>query len=138
MTGYAELHVTSNYSFLRGASHIEELFAQAKLRGLPAIGITDRNPLAGIARAHQRAEEAGIRLVVGCRLDLRDGLRCWSIRSTALPTRDCAAYSPLARHAPGKVNVISAGRTSLPIAKGCSPSFCRTPQTRHSQTLLRG
>ena len=74
MTGYAELQVTSNYSFLRGASHVEELMAQAKLHGLPAIGITDRNTLAGIARAHQRADEASIRLVVGCRLDLSDSL----------------------------------------------------------------
>ena len=70
MTGYAELQVTSNYSFLRGASHIEELLGQARFLGLPAIGITDRNTLAGMARAHQRAEEAGIRLAVGCRLDL--------------------------------------------------------------------
>ncbi len=74
MTGYAELQVTSNYSFLRGASHVEELLAAAKLLGLPAIAITDRNTLAGLARAHHRAEEAGIRLVVGCRLDLRDSL----------------------------------------------------------------
>ena len=59
MTGYAELQVTTNYSFLRGASHPEELIAQAKLLGLPAIGITDLNSLAGIARCHQRAEEAG-------------------------------------------------------------------------------
>ena len=91
MTGYAELHVTSNYSFLRGASHIEELFAQAKLLGLPAIGITDRNTLAGIARAHQRAEEAGIRLVVGCRLGLRDGLPV-----LVYPTNR-AAYAQLCR-----------------------------------------
>src|SRR5580658_2389299 len=70
MTSYAELHVTSNYSFLRGASHIEELFAQASLLGLAALGITDRNSLAGIVRAHQRAADTGVRLVVGCRLDL--------------------------------------------------------------------
>ena len=58
MTGYAELQVTSNYSFLRGASHIEELFAQASLLDLPAIGITDRNTLAGMARAHQLMDTA--------------------------------------------------------------------------------
>jgi error-prone DNA polymerase len=74
LTGYAELQATSNYSFLRGASHVEELLASAKLLGLPAIAITDRNTLAGLARAHHRAEEVGIRLVVGCRLDLRDSL----------------------------------------------------------------
>ncbi len=73
MTGYAELQVTTNYSFLRGASHVEELFLRARELGLPALGIADRNSLAGIVRAHQRAEEAGIRLVVGCRLDLTDG-----------------------------------------------------------------
>jgi error-prone DNA polymerase len=91
MTGYAELQVTSNYSFLRGASHVEELFAQAKLLGLPAIGITDRNSLAGVARAHKRAEEAGIRMVVGCRLDLRD-----SLPVLVYPT-DRAAYARLCR-----------------------------------------
>jgi error-prone DNA polymerase len=73
VTEYAELQVTTNHSFLRGASHPEELIAQAKLFGLPAIGITDRNSLAGIVRSHQRAEEAGLRMVVGCRLDLTDG-----------------------------------------------------------------
>src|SRR5580692_1849006 len=71
--GYAELQVTSNFSFLRGASHPDELVQQAKLHGLAAIAITDRNSFAGIVRAHQAAKEAGIRLVVGVRLDLRDG-----------------------------------------------------------------
>jgi error-prone DNA polymerase len=73
MPDYAELQVTSNYSFLRGASHIEELFAQASQLGLTALAITDRNSLAGIVRAHQRAADTAIRLVVGCRLDLTDG-----------------------------------------------------------------
>src|ERR1700760_2716524 len=72
MSGYAELQVTTNYSFLRGASHVEELVAEAVALGLPALGIVDRNSLAGIVRAHQRAEETGIRLVVGGRLDLTD------------------------------------------------------------------
>ena len=74
MVDYVELQVTSNYSFLRGASHVEELFVQARDLGLQAIAITDHNTLAGIARAHARAEEVGIRLIVGCRLDLNDGL----------------------------------------------------------------
>ena len=67
-----ELQVTTNYSFLRGASHVEELLLQAHELGYDAIAVTDRNSLAGIARAHHRAAEVGIRLVVGCRLDLRD------------------------------------------------------------------
>jgi error-prone DNA polymerase len=88
---YAELQVTSNYSFLRGASHIEELFAQAKHFEIPAIGIVDRNSLAGAVRAHLRATEAGMRYVLGCRLDLRE-----NISLLVYPT-DRAAYSRLCR-----------------------------------------
>ncbi len=73
MADYVELQVTTNYSFLRGASSPEELFLQARDFGYSAIGITDRNTVSGIARAHQRAREAGLRLVIGCRLDLADG-----------------------------------------------------------------
>ena len=70
---YTELQVTTNYSFLRGASHIEELIARAAVLRMKALAVTDRNSLAGIVRAHQRAKEAGIRLIVGCRLDLANG-----------------------------------------------------------------
>ncbi len=62
------------YYFLRGASRIEELLLQAKVLGLDALAITDRNTLAGIARAHAQAAELGVRLVVGCRLGLRNSL----------------------------------------------------------------
>jgi error-prone DNA polymerase len=91
MQEYAELQVTTNYSFLRGASHVEELFAQAAVLGLPALGITDRNSLAGIVRAHQRAEEVGVRFVVGCRLDLLDGC------SVLVYPTDRPAYARLTR-----------------------------------------
>ena len=71
---YAELQTTTNFSFLRGASHGEELVAQAKALGLDAIAVTDRNTFAGIVRAHVAAKEAGLRFIVGVRLDLEDGL----------------------------------------------------------------
>jgi error-prone DNA polymerase len=70
---YAELHCASHFSFLRGASSCEELFATAAAHGIEALAITDRNSLAGIVRAHQAAREAGVRLVVGCELVLQDG-----------------------------------------------------------------
>jgi len=88
---YAELQVATNYSFLRGASHVEELLVTAKALGMPALAVTDHNTLAGIARAHARAAEVGMRLVVGCRLDLRD-----SLPVLAYPT-DRAAYARLCR-----------------------------------------
>lgn len=52
---YAELQATSHFSFLRGASSCEELFAQAALSGIEAVAIVDRNSLAGIVRAHEAA-----------------------------------------------------------------------------------
>lgn len=90
-SAYAELDVTTNFSFLRGASHAEELVAQAKLLGLAAIGVADRNTLAGVVRAHVAAKEVGLRLLVGARLDLEDGpsLLCYS--------RDRQAYGRLCR-----------------------------------------
>jgi error-prone DNA polymerase len=59
VAAYIELQVSSNYSFLRGASRVEELLLQAKALGMEALAITDRNSLAGIARAH--AQGAGSR-----------------------------------------------------------------------------
>ncbi len=68
---YAELQVTTNYSFLRGASHPQELFEQAAAYGIAALGIADRNSVAGIVQAWEAAKAAKVRLVAGCRLDLR-------------------------------------------------------------------
>jgi len=73
MTGYAELQATSHFSFLRGASSCEELFSQAALAGIEAVAICDHNTVAGIVRAHEAAKVTGVRLIVGCRLDLTDG-----------------------------------------------------------------
>jgi error-prone DNA polymerase len=69
---YAELQTTTNFSFLRGGSHPQELVAQAKALGLKALAVTDRNTLAGVVRAHVAAKEAGLPLIVGVRLDFSD------------------------------------------------------------------
>jgi error-prone DNA polymerase len=78
MTRFAELAVSSNFSFLRGASHPEEMIAQAFAIGLSGLGIADRNTLAGVVRAYQAwketgAREAGFKLAVGSRLVFSDG-----------------------------------------------------------------
>ncbi len=70
---YSELQVTSNFSFLRGASHPEELVEQAALYGYKKIAITDRNTLAGIVRAYAASKEKDIEIIPACRLDLLDG-----------------------------------------------------------------
>jgi error-prone DNA polymerase len=69
---YAELKVTSHFSFLRGASSAEELFSAAANLGIAAMAVVDRNSLAGIVRAYEASRVTGVRLIVGCRLDLED------------------------------------------------------------------
>ena len=89
-----ELQVTTNFSFLQGGSRAQELAAQAAALGYEAIGVTDRNTLAGIVRAFDGCEQATqqiapVRLIVGCRLDLTDApsLLCYP--------EDRAAYGRL-------------------------------------------
>ena len=86
---YVELQVTSNFSFLRGASHPEELLEKAFEYGYSKIAVTDRNTLAGIVRAHVIAKNNDMKLIPGCRLDLADGPSL-----LAYPT-DREAYSRL-------------------------------------------
>jgi len=73
MTGYAEFAVTTNFSFLRGASHGEELVSHAREIGLAGLGVADRNSVAGVVRAHQAAKEAGLPFAPGARLVFCDG-----------------------------------------------------------------
>jgi error-prone DNA polymerase len=71
---FAELCAATNFSFLRAASHPDEMVLAAKALGLDALGVADRNTLSGVVRAHKAAKEAGQRLLVGARLALRCGL----------------------------------------------------------------
>ncbi len=70
---YVELHCKSNFSFLEGASHADELFECAKDLGYSALAVTDRNSLAGIVRAHAAAKEFQLPLIVGTELHPIDG-----------------------------------------------------------------
>jgi error-prone DNA polymerase len=72
---YAELHCISNFTFLRGASHPEELVARAQELGYAALAITDECSLAGVVRAHVEAREQRFPLIVGSEFRLEDGLR---------------------------------------------------------------
>jgi len=76
MSDYAELAVTTNFSFLRGASHAQELVGTAAVHGLKAIGIADRNSLAGVVRAYDALKQIDgetPKLLVGSRLVFTDG-----------------------------------------------------------------
>ncbi|WP_417797625.1 error-prone DNA polymerase [Terasakiella pusilla] len=89
MTDYVELQCVSNFSFLHGASHPDELVWAAHAKGLNALALCDRNSFAGTVRAHVAAKEHGLRFIPGLHLDLKDApsLLCY-------PT-DRAAYGRL-------------------------------------------
>lgn len=70
MTPVAHLQVTTHFSFLRGASSPDELFATAAVMGWRALGVVDRNTVGGLVRAHLAAKASGVRLLPGCRVDL--------------------------------------------------------------------
>jgi error-prone DNA polymerase len=91
MTIYVELQTTSHFSFLRGASSPEELFAAAACLGHTALGLCDRGSVAGMVRGLSGQEATGVRLIAGTRVDLRDG------RAILLYPTDRAAWSRLTR-----------------------------------------
>jgi error-prone DNA polymerase len=107
---YVELHALSNFSFLRGASHPEELVAQAKALNYSGLALTDECSLAGVVRAHVAAKEHGMHLIIGTEFNCLDGLKL-----VALAT-DRASYGALSR-------LISKARRAT--RKGCY-SLART------------
>jgi error-prone DNA polymerase len=90
---YAELHCLSNFSFLRGASHAEELMVQARSLGYTALAITDQCSLAGVVRAHSAVKKigGGIKLLIGAEFTLECGLKLVVI------ARQRAGYGRLSR-----------------------------------------
>ena len=91
VTEYAELNVLSNFSFLEGGSHPEEIVERAVLLGYRAIALTDRNTLSGAVRFHMAARNLGIQAIIGARIDIEDGASV-----VCLPT-SLAAYGKLTR-----------------------------------------
>ncbi|MFO1507899.1 MAG: error-prone DNA polymerase [Lysobacterales bacterium] len=90
-TGYAELHCLSNFSFQRGASSADELFARAARLGYAALAITDECSIAGSVRALEASRRHGVRLIVGSEVQLADGPKL------VLLAADQAGYSDLCR-----------------------------------------
>ena len=81
---YAELHCKTNFSFLIGASHADELVSQAAELGYSALAVTDVNSLAGVVRAHVAAKEVGLPLLIGAELTPCDAwpVVVWALNRT--------------------------------------------------------
>jgi error-prone DNA polymerase len=105
VTAYVPLWCKSNGSFLEGASHPEELVEQAHHLGLRALALTDRDGVYGVVRAHEKARELGVRLVVGAQVSVDDGSQI------VLLAEDRAGYANLC-------GLLTAGRLRSP--KGSS------------------
>ena len=88
---HAALWCKSNYSFLEGASHPDELVEEAQRLGIPGLAITDRDGVQGVVRAHLKAGERGVPLVIGSEITVEDG------STIVLLVRDRAGYANLCR-----------------------------------------
>ncbi len=99
---YAELHCLSNFTFLRGASHAEELVARAKELGYSALAITDECSFAGIVRAHVVAKQAGLKLLVGTELLLTGGMKLVLLAQNRAGYGNLCAIITLARRRAAK------------------------------------
>src|SRR5437667_479996 len=91
MSSYVPLWCKSNFSFLEGASHPDELVDEAYRLGLPALALTDRDGLYGIVRAHVKTRESGLKLIVGSQVSIDDG------SVIVLLVQDRAGYANLCR-----------------------------------------
>ena len=107
MTAYVELQAVSNFSFLDGASHPDELALTAAALGHGAVAVADRNSLAGVVRLHRAAKAAGLRALIGARLDL-------DLEEQDQPSLSLICY-PSERAAYGRLSrLITLGRLRAP------------------------
>ena len=119
---YAELHCKTNYSFLTGASHADELVARAVTLGYGALAVTDENTLAGVVRAYAAARETDLKLIIGAEIIPHDA------PPVILWAPDRAAYGRLSR-------LITVGRRRAPKGE-CW--LCLADIVNHSDGLLAG
>ena len=103
LPAYAELHCISNFSFLRGASHPEELVDRARELGYAALALTDECSLAGVVRAHLQARTLNFPLLIGAEFSLHNCID---------PTHTGSAF-----HAPGTPGAHSAAPRLVLLAR---------------------
>ncbi|HSC24107.1 MAG TPA: error-prone DNA polymerase [Casimicrobiaceae bacterium] len=118
LPAYAELHCLSNFSFLRGASHPEELVERAMSEGYSALALTDECSLAGAVRAHLAAKEAGLPLVLGSELTLDDGMKLVLLATDRESYGDLAQLITRGRRQAAK-GTYRLSRADVAIARRC-------------------
>ncbi|MCA9048543.1 MAG: PHP domain-containing protein, partial [Planctomycetaceae bacterium] len=141
VVSYAELHCRTNYSFLEGASHADELVATAIRHGYQALAVTDRNTLAGVVRAHVAVREASatsgqkFKLLIGAEITPDDA------PSVVLLATDRASYGGLSQLITLGRRRAAKGACSLKqadVADHCEGLLCCVPLNRESQLRFAG
>ena len=135
---YVPLWCKSNFSFLEGASHPDELVEQAHALGIPALALTDRDGVQGMVRAHVKARELGVSLIVGAEVTIGPevtaadhvGVAPGSTGGTPVSTSTCVL---LAMNRTGYANLcrlITTGRLRRPKGESCVtwPEVCARAQ----------
>jgi len=118
LPAYAELHCVSNFTFLRGASHPEELIGRAAALGYSALALTDECSLAGVVRAHVAAKEHGLKLIVGTEFALENGLKVVLLATDRRSYGAIAALITAGRRR-GRKGTYALSRTDLAMLGGC-------------------
>jgi error-prone DNA polymerase len=121
MSFYVPFWCKSNFSFLEGASHPDELVDEAYRLGLPALALTDRDGVYGVVRAHVKAREVGMKVIIGSEVSVDDG------STIVLLAQDRGGYANLCR-------LITKGR--LRLDKGRAPSFAMMSAVQCREYLL--
>ncbi|MGA8049492.1 MAG: error-prone DNA polymerase [Burkholderiales bacterium] len=118
LPAYAELHCLSNFTFLRGASHPEELVERAAALGYSALALTDECSVAGVVRAHLAAKASGLKLIVGTEVGLDDGTRLVLLATDRRAYGALCTLVTLGRRRAGKGGYVLARRDIEPLAGG--------------------
>ena len=155
MSVYVPLWCKSNFSFLEGASHPDELVEEAVRLGLPALALTDRDGVYGVVRAHMKAREVGLKLIIGSEISVDDG------STIVLLAQDRGGYANLCRlitkgrrrsekgesavgwdevcaHASGMIALWGGGNASVIPAKAGIQAIGRAGENTNLDSRLRG
>ena len=138
MIDYAELHCISNFTFLDGASHPEELVRQADFLGYSAIALTDECSVAGVVRAHVAARQWSLSLIIGSKFSLADGPSIILLARNRVGYRNLVRLITRARRAASKGNYhLTSSELSASHIVGCLGILLSTPAPAITKTLKK-
>jgi error-prone DNA polymerase len=135
---YAELHCLTNFTFLRGASHPEELIARARTLGYRALAITDECSVAGVVRAYLAAKEDNFKFLIGSEFTLDDGLKIVLIATDRNAYGNLCELITEARRAAQKGSYRATREMLARYAQGCLALWLPADPLEEEEVLAQG